>query len=1550
MRSAETSEEFTLSPLRARLALTVAAASLLPTLSLLPTAPRAVASANDHVGVPNERPVDRTIGTADGEVRTIAQIGNRVVIGGTFTQVGPGIRGAVAPLDVASGAFSAGFPDVVGAVYAAVADGAGGWYLGGSFTSVGGVARTNAAQVDINGAVTGFVANTNGAVNAIAVDATGVYLGGAFTNVNGASTTRLVKRDLTTGAAVWNASTLNNTVRAVALSGTRVYVGGDFTTVGGVSRKRLAAVDSSTGVYDAGFANGDVNNTLRDLVVSGSNLYLAGDFTTVGGTTRQRLARVDLTSGALGSFNVTVNGAVYDIELDAAGSTIFAAGRFFTVGGVARKHVASVSTATNATTSLNVAGISSGDVNALSLDEGTGLLTFAGNFVIAPEKSAPAGLATIDISNNALARVVNPVANPASLARTPVGSASTIWRLIRNGGTIAVAGDFSDYGIVSRPRLAAFDLDTKALDLNFNPAPESPVYMVKGSTDGSSVFVGGEFATISGVARIGLAKLDLATGAADPNFIAHTNSYVKDLAVSPDGSRLYVGGNFVTINGTSRIRLAAVDTTTGAVDQNFVVDLTAPTNDQSEGGARALALSPDGSRLMVIGNFRYAAGLERPLAVQIDTTTPTATVTSWTTDNYDQPCARNKIGWMRDVDISPDGQTVYIVSAGHFYYPACDSANSFPMTPTGSNIAPTWTVKIGDTLEAVAATSDAVYIGGHFRYIETETQSDARFQVAALDPVTGRGLNWRPNADGQLGVRALESEPAGLFLGSDGDTVGTVPHGRFGWWAPATPGLWVKKTASRTVADADGDTMTYSIVVENTMTNTNIDVTSMTDTRLGNLGAACSLPQTLGPGATFSCSAGEGVSGDDLTTVSGTVTVSGTAGGSPVSDTDTSEVLLRDSLPGVRLRTINAPVTVPFPEGDSQFALIVMNLNQTTAMNFTALTSNLHGDLDGVGGCSVPQVIAANSIYRCTPWLTVGGPVGARISDSFTATANFGGGSSTSTAGASTTISAPPSGVPVLYVVGNPTVLGAKEITIRDRLALEYNVTIADDNTVTAADADGKALVVISSSINTGTLNTKLRDVETPVLLYKGDLMDEMGYTASSANQGSVTQTNITVTDVLHPLAAQRSGVNTVLNQARVMRWGNPGAQADIAAQLNVGQPALFSYDEGDLLANGQASPGCRVAFPLENSAFSNINTAGWAFWDRAVDYAASECGTNFIYTVAGYGSSGTYPGNGNPATTTPVKRPTGLDLGPNNNLVIVDTDNNAVRSVDLSTGAMTTLAGTGTAGYSGNGGQATSATLRTPLRAEYDAAGNLYIADTGNHAIRRVSAATGVITTVAGTGSSGSNGDNGPATSARLNNPSDVAFDSSGNFYIADRSNQKVRKVTIATGVITTFAGNGSSGYTGDDVAATSSRLNAPYAVDFDATDRLYIADYNNERVRMVDTLEIIHTVAGTGSAGTGGDGGFATEADLHKPMHVMVDPLGGLWITEYNNTKVRYVSPDGFITTIGGNTVLGFAGDGGPPVFSVMNRPLATVMDAAGNVYVADRDNRRVRLILKP
>jgi streptogramin lyase len=207
---------------------------------------------------------------------------------------------------------------------------------------------------------------------------------------------------------------------------------------------------------------------------------------------------------------------------------------------------------------------------------------------------------------------------------------------------------------------------------------------------------------------------------------------------------------------------------------------------------------------------------------------------------------------------------------------------------------------------------------------------------------------------------------------------------------------------------------------------------------------------------------------------------------------------------------------------------------------------------------------------------------------------------------------------------------------------------------------------------------------------------------------------------------------------------------------------------------------------------------------------------------------------------------------------LIADRSNQRIRRVDAVTGVITTVAGNGASGFSGDGGPATAANLSGPFGVAVDAAGNVLIADQNNARIRRVDAVTGVITTVAGNGAGGFSGDGGPATAASLSNPVGVAVDAAGNVLIADRSNQRIRRVDAVTGVITTAAGNGASGFSGDGGPATAASLSSPWGVAVDAAGNVLIADQSNSRIRRVDAVTgVITTVAGNGTFGFSGDGG---------------------------------------------------------------------------------------------
>ena len=337
---------------------------------------------------------------------------------------------------------------------------------------------------------------------------------------------------------------------------------------------------------------------------------------------------------------------------------------------------------------------------------------------------------------------------------------------------------------------------------------------------------------------------------------------------------------------------------------------------------------------------------------------------------------------------------------------------------------------------------------------------------------------------------------------------------------------------------------------------------------------------------------------------------------------------------------------------------------------------------------------------------------------------------------------------------------------------------------------------------------------------------------------------------------------------------------------------------------------------------------------------------TGIISTVAGIGGSSGFSGDGGPATSARMRAPRTMEADSAGNLYITDTENHRMRKVNAN-GTITTLAGTGTAGYSGDGGPATAARLNNPHGVAVDAAGNVYIADSPNQRIRKVSPG-GIITTVAGTGTSGYNGDNIQATAARLNYPKGVEVGPDGALYIGDANNQRVRRVDLSTGVITTVAGSGVQGSTGDGGPATSARLNTPRNVAFGPDGDLYIADDQNYKVRRVDSVtKTITTVAGTGVAGYSGDGGAATAARLNLVRDVAVDADGNLYIADEINNRIRAVDPGGIMRTFAGTGVAGFSGDGGAATSARIRKPRGVAVDPSGRVLIGDTANHVIRRV---
>ena len=336
------------------------------------------------------------------------------------------------------------------------------------------------------------------------------------------------------------------------------------------------------------------------------------------------------------------------------------------------------------------------------------------------------------------------------------------------------------------------------------------------------------------------------------------------------------------------------------------------------------------------------------------------------------------------------------------------------------------------------------------------------------------------------------------------------------------------------------------------------------------------------------------------------------------------------------------------------------------------------------------------------------------------------------------------------------------------------------------------------------------------------------------------------------------------------------------------------------------------------------------------------------ITTVAGTGANG-FSGDGGPATSAALSNPYGVTATADGTLFITDTSNNRVRRVTPS-GTITTVAGAGANGFSGDGGPATSAALSNPYGVTATADGTLFIADTGNHRIRRVDP-TGVISTVAGSGpfhpAPGSfGGDGGPAVSTTLNSPSAVSTAPDGTLYINDQGNNRIRRVTPG-GTIGTLAGNGFANYGGDGGTATSASLYTPRGVAVAADGSLYIADTNNHRVRRVSPSGAISTLAGSGTPGFSGDNGQANSAQLNAPSAVAVAPDGTLYIADTNNNRVRTVTPAGVISTLAGTGIPAFSGDGGPPASASLQAPYGVALGADGALFIADTGNHRIRKV---
>ncbi|HLK65772.1 MAG TPA: BACON domain-containing carbohydrate-binding protein [Bryobacteraceae bacterium] len=410
----------------------------------------------------------------------------------------------------------------------------------------------------------------------------------------------------------------------------------------------------------------------------------------------------------------------------------------------------------------------------------------------------------------------------------------------------------------------------------------------------------------------------------------------------------------------------------------------------------------------------------------------------------------------------------------------------------------------------------------------------------------------------------------------------------------------------------------------------------------------------------------------------------------------------------------------------------------------------------------------------------------------------------------------------------------------------------------------------------------------------------------------------------------------------QVVRKVSNGIITTVAGKLAGFGPPPAALGDGGLATSAGLSPVTGLAVDSANNLYIADDLHG----------RIRKVFNGTITTVAGNGG---FAGDGGLALNATLSirpsssllLPVGVVVDGAGNLYFADAGNNRIRKV--SGGTIVTVAGTGVAGYSGDGGPATSATLNAPVGIAFDSTGTLYIADYGNNVVRTVTG--GIMRTVAGTGAAGYSGDGSPAPSATLNGPLGVAVDSSNNLYIADTSNHRIRRVSA--GRIVTVAGNGTPGFTGDGGPATNAELSDPFGVVVDSAGNLYIADTSNDRVRKV-TNGIIATVAGNGTEASSADGGPATSASLDYPSAVTVDSAGNLYIADTisfanlgNSNRIRKVSQS-LISTVAGKGGGGLFGDGGLATNATLSSPGGLAIDSAGNLFIADVNNDRIRVVL--
>ena len=703
--------------------------------------------------------IDDTLWGADAGVGKMARIGSTLYVAGGFTRIGPNSGGGV-PLDAESGEPLRPYARVAGEVYVSVPDGAGGWFIGGEFSAVGGQPHANLAHVLRDGIVSPWRADTDGRVDGLALDRGTLYVGGQFSQVAGQNRHCIASLRVASGAlTAWNPEVSGigaayTTVYAMLVRGETMYVGGDFTTIGGESRRNLAALDLASG--RAKGLTPDAEGRVYALELADSTLYVGGGFWTIGGLPYRRLAAVSTVTGQVRAWDARLGSADYDYDvapyvrvLRILGRRLYLAGHFTRAGGQFRGGVAALDLVSSDATDWNpnpiveLARTYAPFINAIAIQGD--LAYIGGRFDVLGGQSRE-NLAAVSLTTGA-ANEFNPKVG------NDVYAVATSGKTVYAGGVFVMLWDWQP-----RNGLAAFDLDSGKL-LPWSPDPGGGLVMAI-AADRGAIYLGGIFSHIDGEPRSCIAAVDPATGALT-SWNPGADGFVYSIA--PNGGTIYVGGWFTSIGGLRRYYIAAIDSASGV-----------PTPwDPGEGGI-VRAIVPAGSTIFVGGDFQTIGGEVRLGLAEVDAVTGLAT--PW------NPGSDGTV-----LGIAPAGNVIY--ACGNYWHIGGAARTGIAALDRVTGLATDWNPAPEDSpdfatphVESILASDGVIYAVGDFRRIGGAT----RYFLAAVDTATAEATSWNPGAFGGMALCLAERDHE-IYVGGGLTRLGRFPIGNFGACSAVPP-------------------------------------------------------------------------------------------------------------------------------------------------------------------------------------------------------------------------------------------------------------------------------------------------------------------------------------------------------------------------------------------------------------------------------------------------------------------------------------------------------------------------------------------------------------------------------------------------------------------------------------------------------------------------------------------------------------------------------------------------------------------------------------------